>query len=146
MGWLSSIFPGPAVAGEVLKGATDLIDKAFYTDQEKAGDAAKAKREAVDQYLRWLEATSGQNRARRAIAIVVTGLWAMTWILSFIVSLAMPWVPAIYTVRMQQSMDQLQAAGGDISGPFMLVLGFYFSGRVITGGIKHWKQAPRGEK
>ena len=131
MGILSALFPGPAAAGKVLEGATTLIDKAFYTDQEKAEDATKAKQKAMDQYLHWLEATSGQNRARRAIALVVTGLWAMTWVFSFFLGLAQPWVPAVYSERVQQSIEQLQAAGGDIGTPFMLVLSFYFGSRMV---------------
>ena len=101
MGFLSTVtsalFPGPAAAGQVIEGATNLIDKAFYTKQEQAEDAAKAKIQAVEHYLKWIEATSGQNRARRLIALVVTSLWAMTWVLSFFLALAIPWICLLYT-------------------------------------------------
>ena len=133
MGLLSALFPSAKVAGEVVKGATDLIDKAFYTDQEKADDAAKAKRQAIEEYLRWLEATSGQNRARRCIALVITALWALTWLLSFATSLATPWVAETYAARLSDTTAALHQAGSDINAPFMLVLAFYFGSRMIGG-------------
>jgi len=131
MGLLSALFPSAKAAGDVVKSATDLIDKAFYTDQEKADDARKMKEEAVNQYLKWLEATSGQNRARRAIALTITALWALTWLLSFITALATPWLSQAYHLQMTATTEALQAAGSDIGTPFMMVLAFYFSSRML---------------
>ena len=131
MGILSALFPSADVAGSVFKGATKLIDDAFYTDQEKAEDAVKAKQAAFNQYLKWMEATSGQNRARRAIAVVVTGLWATTWVLSLLVQVLRPWVPEQVQSSLQESGQALIDSGGDINGVFMIIIGFYFGGRLF---------------
>ena len=131
MGFLSALFPGTAAAEKVVGAAASGIDKLFYTEQEKAEDKQAAKREAASMYLRWMEATSGQNRARRAIALVVTTLWASTFACALVLDVAAPWVPQAYQSALQASTAALRDGAGDMSGPFMVILGFYFGQRML---------------
>ena len=140
MGILSALFPGPAAAGKVVETAANVVDKFFYTKQEQAEDAAKAKQAVFDQYLRWLEATSGQNRTRRAIALMVSGIWGATWVLSFGVELARPWVSATYQQQLHDTAVSLQGAGADINPVFMIVLTFYFGHRLVGEFIQTKKE------
>ena len=139
MGWLKALFPGPAAAESAISAAAKGIDKLFYTDEEKAEDKAKAKAAAADMYIRWMEATSGQNRARRFIAVVVTLLWASTFACALLLDVAAPWVPSDSQEALRASSAALRDGAGDMSTPFMLVLGFYFGQRMLDA----FKGAPK---
>jgi len=74
MGWLSAILGTPKVvetAAGVVKSGVDMIDKAFYTDQEKAENQTKM----VDVWLKlqmlWANDNSVSASARRLIAFLV---------------------------------------------------------------------------
>ena len=142
MNFLSALFPGPAAAGEVIKQAAKGIDNLFYTDQEKAEDKQQAKREAAGMYMKWMEATSGQNRARRAIALVVTALWALTFLAALVCDVAAPWVGAEYRDALSASAEALRGGAGQMSTPFTLILGFYFGQRMLDA----FRQTPKGGK
>ena len=131
MGILSSLFPGPAAAGKVIEEAAKGIDKLWYTEEEKAEDAQKAKREAASMYLKWMEATSGQNRARRAIALTVTAMWACTYSAALLCDVAAPWLDADVAARLAQSADALRGGARDMALPFGAVISFYFGQRML---------------
>ena len=131
MGLLKALFPSAAAGETVVNAAVKGIDALFYTDQEKAEDKQRAKQQAADMYIRWMEATSGQNRARRAIALVVTALWALTFAAALLLDVAAPWVPASAQEALRASTDALRGGANDMSGPFMIVLGFYFGQRML---------------
>lgn len=131
MSIFSALFPGPAAATKVIETAAKGIDALWYTEEEKAHDKQAAKREAAGMYVRWMEATSGQNRARRAIALVVTALWAATFAAALLLDVAAPWVPAGSVDALRASADALRDGAGQMSTPFMIVLGFYFGQRML---------------
>ena len=131
MNFLKALFPGADAANKVIDATVSGIDKLFYTDEEKADDKAKAKQQAAAMYIRWMEATSGQNRARRAIALTVTALWAATFLFALCLDVAAPWVPAGSQEALRQSTAALRSGANDMSGPFMIVLGFYFGQRML---------------
>ena len=139
MGFLKALFPGADVAGNVVEKGLGIIDKAFYTEQEKADDARRAKKAMVDEYLRWLEATSGQNRARRALAMLVAVLWAFTWFLALLLDVAAPWVSSEVSNELRQSSEVLKGAATEMSTPFGVVMTFYFAMRPVNGLIDAFK-------
>ena len=139
MGFLKALFPGADAAGAVVEKSLGMIDKAFYTDQEKAEDARRAKRAIMDEYLRWMEATSGQNRARRALALLVASLWAFTWILSLLLDVLAPWLSPDISNEVRQSSAVLKDAAGEMSLMFGMVMTFYFAMRPANGLIDAFK-------
>ena len=60
---------------DMASGVGDFIDESFYTDQEKAD----AKIKLLDYKLKWLNATQGQNLARRYCAVA----FGLNFILTF---------------------------------------------------------------
>ena len=61
------IFTGaPDVAKKAADGIYNGLDKLFLTDEEQG-----------DFWLKYLQATQPQNLARRYIALIVVGIWAM---------------------------------------------------------------------
>ena len=149
MGFLSALFPGADAAGTVVEKGLGIIDKAFYTEQEKAQDARLAKKAMVDEYLRWLEATSGQNRARRALAMLVAGLWSFTWLVSLLLDVAAPWVSSEVSNELRQSSEVLKGAASDMNVMFGMVMTFYFAMRPANGIIDAFKAKhtqPKGDQ
>lgn len=132
---LKALFPGPEAAGGVVKTAAKVIDEAFYTSQEKAEDAQKAKQALADNYIKWLEATSGQNRSRRAIALTVTFIWAFMLMMGFLVDIIIAWAPESIYDQLRASADSILKRSEEIHTPFMIVLGFYFGSRML-GALK----------
>ena len=128
---LGALFPGPAAAESAIGAAVKGIDSLFYTDQEKAEDKQKAKREAASMYIQWMAATSGQNRARRAIALTITAIWALTFVAALLCDIAAPWVGGEYYDRLTASAEALRGGVKDMATPFALVLSFYFGQRML---------------
>jgi hypothetical protein len=69
---------GSSNAGEkIVDGVVNAADKLYYSSEEKAEDLAKARTEGFKVYMAWLESTSGSRLARRIIALLCTGIWAL---------------------------------------------------------------------
>lgn len=104
----------------------DGIDALVYTDEEKAVDAAKERSEARSMLVGWMEATQGQNLARRLISLAITGVWLLQYIVSQIASSI-----AIFWGDKAQQLNDLAAlqlkSANDMSPAVMLILAFYFA-------------------
>lgn len=115
---------------EAIKGAVsavkDGLDALVYTDEEKAVDAAKERSEARSMLVGWMEATQGQNLARRLISLAITGVWLFQYIVAQVaMSVALFW-----ETRAEQltKLAKLQIESADDMGPaVMLILAFYFA-------------------
>lgn len=104
----------------------DGIDALVYTEEEKAVDASKERSEARSMLVGWMEATQGQNLARRLISLAITGVWLMQYIVSQIAaSIAIFWVDKAQQLN-ELAKIQLQSAN-DMSPAVMLILAFYFA-------------------
>jgi hypothetical protein len=103
----------------------DGLDALVYTDEEKAGYAAKERTEARQMVVKWMESTQGQNLARRLIALSITAVWLLMYIVSLIMSLTAVWVESP-----QQWIASAKVIGGyseSMNGAMMLILAFYFA-------------------
>lgn len=115
---------------EAIKGAVDAVrdglDALVYTDEEKAVAASKERSEARSMLVGWMEATQGQNLARRLISLCITGVWLFQYIVAqMAASLALFWETKADSLN---KLAQLNTkAGDDMSGAVMLILAFYFA-------------------
>jgi len=75
LGWL---FGGSKAADKTVDGISSGIDKLVYTDEEKAD----ASREGLKLWIKYQEATQPQNLARRLIALIIVGIWAILTLLA----------------------------------------------------------------
>ena len=113
-GWL---FGGSSGADKTIDSVSKGIDALVFTDEEKSS----AKQAGFKLWIEYQKATQPQNVARRLIALVVTGLWALVLVLYLTLQ---PFFPE-YT----QFLFKLLI---DIINPvFMLVMAFYFAKRII---------------
>lgn len=138
LGILGRLFGSPDAVSTIVSKAADGIDALVYTDEEKAGDAAKARSEARSMVVKWMAATSGQNLARRLIALAITGIWLSMYLLAVLCNMAAVWITS--------KEDQLAAtaqiafdAAADMNPAVMLILAFYFAaphmGDIATAAI-----------
>jgi hypothetical protein len=139
---------------EAIKGAVsavrDGLDALVYTDEEKASDAAKERSEARSMLVGWMEATQGQNLARRLISLAITGVWLFQYLIAqAAMSVAIFW---------EGKGDQLKAlakvntdSANEMSSAVMLILAFYFAAphmgdfaQAIVGRFKARSEAGPG--
>lgn len=139
MSFLGRLFGTEKALDTVVKSVSNGLDALVYTDQEKAESANKERSEARQMVVQWMEATKGQNLARRLIALSITGTWLGQYVLSQVCSL----LSVILTDDRLVSASQVLSNGAnDMNSPVMLILAFYFSapymGQIIDKvGKKH---------
>jgi hypothetical protein len=115
---------------EAIKGAVnavrDGLDALVYTDEEKAGDASKERSEARSMLVGWMEATQGQNLARRLISLAITGVWLFQYIVAQLAaSIALFWTEK--ATELNRLYELNIRAADEMSGAVMLILAFYFA-------------------
>jgi hypothetical protein len=111
-------------AEKTLEIGGSLIDNAFYTDQEKASNNNKM----LDWYLKYQQATAGQNVSRRIISFTITMMWA------FLVLLAVA-ARGFETVHGDDSFSGFVfgVLKDNVNTPFEIIIGFYFLTHVVKG-------------
>lgn len=115
---------------EAIKGAVDAVkdglDALVYTEEEKATDAAKERSAARSMLVGWMEATQGQNLARRVISLAITSVWLFQYIVAQIAaSVALFWTEK--AKELQDLYNLNIKAADEMSGAVMLILAFYFA-------------------
>lgn len=124
-GFIGKLFGSEKALSGIVDGVTNGLDALVYTDEEKAGDAAKDRQEARQMVVQWMSATQGQNLARRLIALSITGVWLAMYVLS--VGTAMI---AVFLNDKGKALEVATIArdsAGDMSSAVMLILAFYFA-------------------
>jgi hypothetical protein len=126
---------GSQKAGEaIVDGAVSAADKLFYTSEEKAEDAAKARTEGFNVYMEWLKSTSGSRIARRFIALIVTGIWAVEHIMSVIFGAVGIFVDSPEKYMEASRMFAEHATNNNTLVGVVLL--FYFGGPAAIDGVK----------
>jgi hypothetical protein len=134
---LGKMFGTDKAVASVVDNVSKGIDKLVYTAEEKAEDISADRSEARKMFIEWMRTTSGQNLARRLIALIVTGVWVMQYVTAMFMSLISVWV--------QEPKKWLESAAliGDyaeqMNGAMMLILGFYFAaphlGKIVDSAM-----------
>lgn len=104
----------------------DGLDALVYTEEEKSVDAAKERSEARSMLVGWMEATQGQNLARRVISLAITGVWLSQYIIAQLASsIAIFWLEK--TAQLNELAKVNMQSAEAMSGAVMLILAFYFA-------------------
>lgn len=145
---------GSSKAGEIMvENVSKGIDKLWYTAEEKADDAAQARREGMQVYMTWLESTSGSRVARRLIALIITMPWALAHFLATVFSSVAPFITGVETIHKMidgraievlvlssekwiQAAGSLSANASENNALVGVVLLFYFGGPAAIDGVK----------
>ena len=70
------LFGTDEALNKVMDTGRELLDDAFYTDQEEAQDRAAARSEARAMVVEWTSSTTGSRLARRGLAFDRAGALA----------------------------------------------------------------------
>ncbi len=123
MSFLRRLFASPDVISKTVDGVYHGIDKAIYTKEEQAEDAAAA-REIYREM--WLAAVPSAV-SRRIIATAVVGMWCFI-ILTMLSAKALG--ADAFSEYAAEVMVEI------VLNPFMIIVGFYFLKAVIPKGQK----------
>ena len=129
MGWFSKIFGTDAV----IEKGVELIDKAFYTDEEKAQDKQKVIEMKMKHKLELLNAYQPYKLAQRYIA------FGFVFVFLFIMLNGV--VAQLYgLLNIQNVKNALQFANEMYLGEIvMIIVTFYFGGGAAEGIISKFK-------
>ena len=140
---IGKIFGTDKAVSSLIDNTSSALDKLVYTKEEQAEDKAKATSEARGMVISWMQATSGQNLARRVIALVVTGLWTLNYVCINILSIVAVWVED--PEKLLASAKVISENCDQVTSAMMLVLAFYFSapfmGDIAKGALSRFKKA-----
>jgi len=119
------LFGSDQAVASIVDNASSALDKLVYTREEQADDQRKAVSEARAMVINWMNATQGQNLARRLIALIVTFVWVFQYLSMMALSVIAVWVdhPAPFV----ESSKVIGGYAENMNGAMMLILGFYFS-------------------
>jgi len=143
MGIFRSLFSSESVIEKTIDAVYSAGDKLIYTDEEKADMAIKRS----NLHIRFLNAYEPFKIAQRFLALIV-GIPYMFFVsvsgLVYLAGLAIPpdlvedaYIPSQYgTYLMEGSIKFITILSGAIGGYFGLIMGFYFDGGMIEGGIR----------
>lgn len=150
-GFVAKMFGSQKAGEKIIDGVVDGIDKLWYTDEEKAGDAAQAKREGMAVYMKWLESTSGSRIARRLLAVGAFSIWAVEHITAVVMRVLSNWFGDVTTLvdgttvivnKLSLSADYLTATALEMQTLVAVVFAFYFGGPVLVDAsanmLKKW--------
>ena len=143
---IGKIFGTDKAAGALINNVSSGLDKLVYTSEEKADAQAAAVTEARQMVIKWLEATSGQNLARRLLALMITGVWLTQYVCMMILSIVSVWVDKTTVVRLngvhvsvnifQESSKIVGGYAENMNGAMMLILAFYFAAPHMSGIVQ----------
>jgi len=111
---MSGFFKGLFSSGELVENVSSGLDKAFYTEQEKAGGFASL-----------IKLYEPFKLAQRLLAII----FCIPYMLMFFIT----WGVSFAGVDVS---NQMQMINGDITTAVGIILAFYFGGGAFEGVIK----------
>lgn len=127
---LGKLFGTEKALTGIVDAAASGLDKLYYSDEEKADDAAKARSEARQMIIQWMASTQGQNLARRLIALSITGVWLGMYLVSVLAQMVATFTNthgAVTVEKVNEIGRIAQDSGQDMNGAVMLILAFYFA-------------------
>lgn len=129
----SSIFGNGDQADQIIDGAKKGIDAIVFTPEEKN----EAGRSAFKLWIEFMEATKGQNVARRWIAILVTILWSVMVVVTALLAVA----SSAFEWAMDPAAAVLEVIGAyRVTEIVLLIMGFYFGKHLLTAGLEARKK------
>jgi hypothetical protein len=138
---IGKIFGTEKALTAVIDNVSSGLGKLIYTEEEKAGDAARDRAAARAMVIQWMESTKGQNLARRVIALSIVAVWLFQYLSCMALSVAGIWVSE--SEKVIQSAEIVGASAERLNSPIMLILAFYFAAPhmagITTAALNKWK-------
>jgi hypothetical protein len=136
---IGKIFGTDKAAESLVNNTVNALDKLVYTKEEQAEDDAKDRQAARVMIINWMAATSGQNLARRLLALMITTVWLGQYIVIVVISSAIPWIENADKYKYKETVVILGGFTEQMNGAVMLILAFYFAaphmGSIVNGAL-----------
>lgn len=130
MGFWGRLFGSDNVISKGVDGIYNGIDKAWYTDEERATG-----------FLSLLKAYEPFKIAQRLLALTVTGIYCLVWLLAALMLVVSGFVDPDYGKQLDEAARVLGELNNDTLGtPVALVLSFYFAGGALEGVVSRFKE------
>jgi hypothetical protein len=147
MGFWGKVFGTDEAIKTTIGAVKDGLDALVYTEEEKAVDGAKERSEARSMLVGWMEATQGQNLARRAISLAITGVWLSQYVISSLAtSIGIFWIDK--TKQLNELAEVMLKSADAMSSAVMLILAFYFAAPHMASFadaiVGKWKKQTEG--
>lgn len=144
--WLGKIFGTEKALTSIIDNVSSGLDKLHFSDQEKA----EFNKEMSGQVIAWIQASSGQNRTRRFLAIACTSIWLSQYVFAMVASACIPWVDASIAVPLKESVQIVGNYADGMTGAMMLILGFYFAaphmGTFVEAAMNKFSKTKTGKE
>ena len=124
-GFFGKLFGTEKALNGIVDGVANSFDALVYTSEEKAADAAKDRAEARKMVVEWMTATQGQNLARRLIALSITGVWLLQYIIAQALGFATIFIDD--GTKLSAASQYMRDGANDMNSAVMLILAFYFA-------------------
>lgn len=138
--FFSKLFGSDTAIEKTIDTVSNGLDKLYYSDEEKAEDAMKDRSEARQMIVQWMAATSGQNLARRLIALSIVGVWLGMYICASAGSMIAVWVGE--PEKWIETSKLLFEFANGLNDAVMLIIAFYFAapymGDLTKGVLSRW--------
>lgn len=148
---IGKIFGTEKALTSIVDNVSKGLDALVYTDEERAGDAAKDRADARGMVIKWMESTKGQNLARRLIALSIVAVWLFQYLACAFLGVVGVWSKPIkqtigdttvFINSWRESALLIGESAEGLNGPIMLILGFYFAapymGDIAKGALKNF--------
>lgn len=121
MSWFSWLTGNSKATETAVEGVSDLLDNAFYTEEERGQVALKMLEFRID----FAKATQHMSISRRVITFVVTAMWALTVLLLMALGI-------IFGKEAASVKFVFDTMKDIVNPPFMIIVGFYFLSQVVS--------------
>ena len=137
---LGRLFGSQKSIDNAVQNVAHGLDALVFTKQEQADRHAAMIEKAGNLLLTWLDATQGQNLARRVLAFGIFGVWAVLYVSSATVAVVAVWMDN--TAEWQNSAQIVGDYASQMDAPMMLIIGFYFAAphldKIIGPVLERW--------
>ena len=123
MGFLSQLFNSPKALTKLVSAGVNAADALVLTKEEKQRHHAKL----AELSLKYLEASKGQNIARRCLALLIGSVWGICFLARVLFSSLGPFLSNEGAIKAQTSAAMLHESLREISGLVTIIIVFYFS-------------------
>ena len=130
MSFFGRLFGTEKALTSVIDGVSKGLDSLVYTDEEKAKAASRDRSEARKMVVSWMQATQGQNLARRILALSIGFCWLSMHMFSSLISALSVFANDngnVTAEKLQAVAKIAESSASNMTDPVMLILSFYFA-------------------
>ena len=137
---IGKMFGTDKAAESLVNNTSKALDKLVYTKEEQAEAHAADVSEARAMIINWMAATSGQNLARRMLALMITTVWLLQYMVVVVFSCISPWLEN--SEKIESTTEILKAFTHQMNGAVMVIIDFYFAaphmGSIVQGAMQRF--------